>query len=64
MNRGSVTTVTDITSITDFTSLMFQSCYSIISSPSISMWINSKFNDVSELRSTFSYPRFQQGVSV
>ena len=62
MSRGSVTTVTHI--VTDFTAQMFQSCGSIISSPSISMWIHPKFNYVSELRSTFSDPRFQQEVSV
>jgi hypothetical protein len=62
MNRGSVTTVTNI--VTDFTALMFQSCDRIISSPSISMWIHPKFNYASDLRSTFSDPQFQQGVSV
>jgi hypothetical protein len=62
MNRGPVTTVTNI--VTDFTALMFQSCDSIISSTSISMWIHPKFNYVSELRSTFSDPHFQQGVIV
>jgi hypothetical protein len=36
--------------------VLFQSCQSNISSPSISMWIHSKFNYVSELSCTFSNP--------
>ena len=44
--------------------LSFLSCCSIKSSPSILMWIHSKFNYASELLSTFSDPGFQQGGSV
>jgi hypothetical protein len=41
--------------------LPLQSCHSIVSSSSISMWIHSKFNFVSEVPSTLPDPRFQQG---
>jgi len=42
--------------------LLFLSCHSIFSSRSISTWIHSRFQYVSELPSTFSDPCFQQGV--